>query len=46
MINKFKLIWKDGTVTEIEGDYISNSLFDAGYTIKQLKRLKKWEISQ
>jgi hypothetical protein len=43
-MHKFKLTWKDGTVTEITGDYISNTLERAGYTIKQLKHLRKWEI--
>lgn len=42
-MNKFKLYWKDGTTTTIEGDYISNTLEKKGYTIKQLKKLIKWE---
>ena len=41
-MNKFKLIWKDNTETIIEGDFISNTLQRQGYTIKQLKKLKKW----
>jgi hypothetical protein len=42
-MNKFKLIWKDDSETIIEGDFISNTLERLGYTIKQLKKLKKWE---
>jgi hypothetical protein len=42
-MSKFKLIWKDKTETIITGDFISNTLERLGYTIKQLKRLKKWE---
>ena len=42
-MKKFKLIWKDSTVTIIEGDYISNTLERLGYTIKQLKRLRRIE---
>jgi len=41
-MNKFLLTWKDGTTTTIEGDYISNTLHRLGYTIKQLKKLRKW----
>jgi len=43
MNNKFKLLWKDGTITIIEGDFISNTLERLGYTIKQLKRLRSWQ---
>jgi hypothetical protein len=42
-MNKFKLTWKNGSETIIEGDFISNTLERLGYTIKQLKLLKKWE---
>lgn len=44
MDKKFKLYWKDNTETTVIGDYISNTLERLGYTIKQLKKLKKWEI--
>ena len=43
-MNKFKLIWKDKTETIIVGDYISNTLERLGYTIHQLKKLRKWEM--
>lgn len=43
MHNKFKINWKDGTSTIIEGDYISNTLERLGYTIKQLKKMRSWE---
>jgi hypothetical protein len=43
---KFRIIWKDGTHTDIVGDFISNTLEREGYTIHQLKKMKKWEILQ
>jgi hypothetical protein len=43
-MNKFRIYWKDNTNTDIEGDFISNTLERKGYTIKQLKRMKRWEI--
>ena len=43
MDKTFLLTWKDGTKTTVKGNFISNTLERLGYTIKQLKKLRKWE---